>query len=40
MPTYLLPEGSELIIQWLKKQPAGSLDGLNYSVMGIGSIHQ
>jgi sulfite reductase alpha subunit-like flavoprotein len=24
-------------MQWLKKQPSGSLTGLNYSVLGIGS---
>jgi sulfite reductase alpha subunit-like flavoprotein/nitric oxide synthase oxygenase domain/subunit len=24
-------------LDWLKQQPAGSLDGLNYSVLGIGS---
>ncbi|MEH2118874.1 nitric oxide synthase oxygenase [Nostoc sp.] len=32
-----IPGNGKKFLQWLKKQPAGSLDGLNYSVMGIGS---
>ncbi|WP_375512546.1 nitric oxide synthase oxygenase [uncultured Nostoc sp.] len=32
-----IPGNGKKFLQWLKKQPARSLDGLNYSVMGIGS---
>lgn len=32
-----IPGNGRKFLQWLKKQPARSLDGLNYSVMGIGS---
>ncbi|HEY9675879.1 MAG TPA: nitric oxide synthase oxygenase [Waterburya sp.] len=32
-----MPGNGKKFLQWLKKQPAGSLDGLNYSVLGIGS---
>lgn len=32
-----IPGNGKKFLQWLKKQPAGSLNGLNYSVMGIGS---
>jgi sulfite reductase alpha subunit-like flavoprotein/nitric oxide synthase oxygenase domain/subunit len=32
-----MPGNGKKFLQWLKKQPSGSLDGLNYSVLGIGS---
>ncbi len=32
-----MPSNGKRFLQWLKQQPAGSLDGLNYSVLGIGS---
>ncbi|HEY9611029.1 MAG TPA: flavodoxin domain-containing protein [Allocoleopsis sp.] len=32
-----IPGNGKKFLEWLKKQPAGSLDGLNYSVLGIGS---
>ncbi len=32
-----MPGNGKQFLQWLKQQPAGSLDGLNYSVLGIGS---
>mgnify|MGYP002777003173 CR=1 FL=1 len=32
-----IPSNGKRFLQWLKQQPAGSLDGLNYSVLGIGS---
>ncbi|MBW4602681.1 MAG: nitric oxide synthase oxygenase [Calothrix sp. FI2-JRJ7] len=32
-----IPSNGKKFMQWLKKQPSGSLTGLNYSVLGIGS---
>ena len=32
-----MPSNGKRFLQWLKQQPAGSLSGLNYSVLGIGS---
>ena len=32
-----MPSNGKRFLQWVKQQPAGSLDGLNYSVLGIGS---
>lgn len=32
-----MPSNGKRFLQWLKQQPAGALDGLNYSVLGIGS---
>jgi sulfite reductase alpha subunit-like flavoprotein/hemoglobin-like flavoprotein len=32
-----MPSNGKQFLQWLKQKPAGSLDGLNYSVLGIGS---
>ena len=32
-----MPGNGKKFFQWLKKQPTGSLEGLNYSVLGIGS---
>ena len=32
-----MPSNGKRFLQWVKQQPAGSLDGLNYSVMGLGS---
>jgi sulfite reductase alpha subunit-like flavoprotein/nitric oxide synthase oxygenase domain/subunit/hemoglobin-like flavoprotein len=32
-----IPGNGKKFLQWLKKQPSGSLNGLNYSVLGIGS---
>lgn len=32
-----MPSNGKQFLQWLKQQPAGSLEGLNYSVLGIGS---
>jgi nitric-oxide synthase len=32
-----MPSNGKQFLQWLKQQPAGALDGLNYSVLGIGS---
>ncbi|BAY07543.1 nitric oxide synthase oxygenase [Calothrix sp. NIES-2098] len=32
-----MPSNGKQFLQWLKQQPASSLDGLNYSVLGIGS---
>lgn len=32
-----MPGNGKRFLQWLKQQPAGSLGGLNYSVLGIGS---
>lgn len=32
-----MPSNGKKFLQWLKQQPAGSLNGLNYSVLGIGS---
>lgn len=32
-----IPGNGKKFLQWLKKQPTGSLEGLNYSVLGIGS---
>ncbi|MDX2231583.1 MAG: nitric oxide synthase oxygenase [Leptolyngbyaceae cyanobacterium bins.349] len=32
-----MPSNGKQFLQWLKQQPTGSLDGLNYSVLGIGS---
>ena len=32
-----MPSNGKRFLQWLKQQSAGSLDGLNYSVFGIGS---
>ncbi len=32
-----MPSKGQQFLQWLKHQPAGSMAGLNYSVMGIGS---
>ncbi len=32
-----MPSNGKRFLQWLKQQPAGSLGGLNYSVLGIGS---
>jgi sulfite reductase alpha subunit-like flavoprotein/nitric oxide synthase oxygenase domain/subunit/hemoglobin-like flavoprotein len=32
-----MPSNGKRFLQWLKQQPARSLDGLNYSVLGIGS---
>ena len=31
------PSNGKKFMEWIKQQPAGSLDGLNYSVLGIGS---
>ena len=31
------PGNAQQFTQWLKQQPSGSLDGLNYAVLGIGS---
>ena len=32
-----IPGNGKKFVQWLKKQPAGSLEGLSYSILGIGS---
>jgi sulfite reductase alpha subunit-like flavoprotein len=32
-----IPSNGKQFLQWLKQQSPGSLDGLNYSVLGIGS---
>ena len=32
-----IPGNGRKFLQWLKKQPTGSLEGLNYSILGIGS---
>lgn len=32
-----MPSNGKRFLQWLQQQPRGSLDGLNYSVLGIGS---
>lgn len=32
-----MPSNGKQFLQWVKQQPAGALDGLNYSVLGIGS---
>jgi sulfite reductase alpha subunit-like flavoprotein/nitric oxide synthase oxygenase domain/subunit/hemoglobin-like flavoprotein len=32
-----IPGNGKKFLQWLKKQPTGSLEGLSYSVLGIGS---
>ncbi|MCC3422471.1 MAG: nitric oxide synthase oxygenase [Microcoleus sp. PH2017_01_SCD_O_A] len=32
-----IPGNGQKFLQWLKKQPAGSLSGLSYSILGIGS---
>ncbi|GFE71203.1 sulfite reductase flavoprotein subunit alpha [Chroococcus sp. FPU101] len=32
-----MPSNGKGFLQWVKQQPKGSLDGLNYSVLGIGS---
>ncbi|PSF32275.1 nitric-oxide synthase [Aphanothece hegewaldii CCALA 016] len=32
-----MPSNGKRFLQWLKQQPKGSLDGLNFSVLGIGS---
>ncbi|MEP0857881.1 nitric oxide synthase oxygenase [Trichocoleus sp. DQ-U1] len=32
-----IPGNGKKFLQWLKKQPTGSLEGLNYSILGIGS---
>ena len=32
-----MPSNGKRFLQWLKQQPKGALDGLNYSVLGIGS---
>ncbi|OUL35756.1 nitric oxide synthase oxygenase [Nostoc sp. 106C] len=32
-----MPSNGKQFLQWVKQQPASSLDGLNYSVLGIGS---
>ena len=32
-----MPSNGKRFLQWLKQQSAGSLDGLNYSVLGLGS---
>lgn len=32
-----MPGNGKKFLQWLKQQPRGSLNGLNYSVLGIGS---
>ncbi|MBD1847867.1 nitric oxide synthase oxygenase [Cyanobacteria bacterium FACHB-63] len=32
-----MPSNGKRFLQWVKQQPAGSLAGLNYSVLGIGS---
>jgi sulfite reductase alpha subunit-like flavoprotein/nitric oxide synthase oxygenase domain/subunit/hemoglobin-like flavoprotein len=32
-----MPSNGKRFLQWVKQQPAGSLHGLNYSVLGIGS---
>ncbi|MCA1991751.1 MAG: nitric oxide synthase oxygenase [Coleofasciculus sp. S288] len=32
-----MPSNGKRFLQWVKQQPAGALDGLNYSVLGIGS---
>jgi sulfite reductase alpha subunit-like flavoprotein/nitric oxide synthase oxygenase domain/subunit/hemoglobin-like flavoprotein len=32
-----IPGNGKKFLSWLKKQPLGSLNGLNYSVLGIGS---
>ena len=32
-----MPSNGKHFLQWVKQQPKGSLEGLNYSVLGIGS---
>ena len=32
-----MPSNGKHFLQWVKQQPTGSLNGLNYSVLGIGS---
>ena len=32
-----MPGNGQQFLQWLQQQPVGSLEGLNYSVLGIGS---
>jgi sulfite reductase alpha subunit-like flavoprotein/nitric oxide synthase oxygenase domain/subunit/hemoglobin-like flavoprotein len=32
-----MPSNGKRFLQWVKQQPGGSLNGLNYSVLGIGS---
>ncbi len=32
-----MPSNGKRFLQWVKQQPAGALDGLNYAVLGIGS---